>query len=276
MNNSSSLDQAFIKNYTPLLNRFIEDVTELISVPNLPQPFLPVYGNHYQDAKDKILFYGIDTRRSCQLTDFIKTAQIDPDRTILNWFKEQSAFDDYDFTSWNAYKQGFWGFVLSFLKEFHNVQNLRDLYDLDKANNDERLGNILSSFAWANANSIEAYHVTAQEKGVTFSDWEKVKNASLVFDDPKTIIETLKPNLVIFLNWESNQGEDWLLNGFNIVKEEVLQEGYLWYYYFKNTNTHFFWTRHPTDQRFMGIKQEPLIKEIIEKYKLERYGSPVQ
>jgi len=110
------------------------------------------------------------------------------------------------------------------LAHFYDIKEWKDLY-----RNPDNHSENLKIFAWANANSIERYHVTVKNEGVDYQD--------------------LEPHLVIFPYW--NKEEELLLKGLEVSYESEPHE-YLWHY-FKAANTHLFWTRHPIDLSFKQI-----------------------
>lgn len=171
----------------------------------------------------------------------------------IKWFKEE--FDDLEFVYWRSNFGGdFWSFNLRFLAKFYGISDWKELYK-----NPNNYETILKSFAWANADSVE--RLTNPEKQ---QEYNRIKKASEIFDNPKLMVEYLEPNIVIFLHWHKE--EDWLIKDMEILEESEPQK-HLWYYHFKTPDVHFFWTYHPRGYNSKGLDQDEIIDEIISIYK---------
>jgi hypothetical protein len=250
-------ESKFIEMYTPLLNLFITKING-VNLAKIPEPHLPVIGKEYTNAADKILFMGWETRGSKGLNEFIETAQKNPNDALF-WWKDD--FDSLDFVYWRSnFSRDFWSFNLKFLAKFYEIPDWKDLYK-----DPFSFEVILSSFAWANANSIERYEVTAKNNGVLYDDWKKVVDASDIFDNPQLIFKTLQPKVVVLMHWD--QDEKKLLDGLEIEEQSKPFPEYLWYYKIKNPDMHLFWTKHPLRLHFEGVNFDEVIDKIISIYK---------
>ena len=248
-----SLEARFSTAYLPLLTKFIADVKDL-DLEKMPEPHLPVYGRKYEDASPKILFMGWETRGAKGLKEFAETVRTNPRRSLFGW---EDDFDELAFVYWRAnFSRDFWSFNLRFLAKLHAIADWKDLYK-----DPFKYEDILSSFAWANAESIERYHVTAQSNNVKLEDWQKVKEASKIFDDAKLIFSTLEPNVVILMHWAAD--EQALLKGLEIESVSKIHPDYLWHYKIKSPDLHLYWTKHPVRLHYEGIDYDSLIEEIV-------------
>lgn len=251
------IDEKFKRTYSEKIQRFIVAVNDF-NLKNIPEPFIPVYGKTYSTTPVKIMFMGWETRNAHSLLEFVDCASSNIDE-LLYWFNEE--FDEFEFLYWRSnFGTDFWTFNLKFLAHFYDLKDWKEL-----TKNPEDHETILSSFAWANCDSIERYEVTAQKHGVVFSDWKRVKDASIIFDNPQLIFGSLEPDIVILLHWHKE--EDWLLNGIEVLEEAILKP-HLWWYKCRLHGREFqiFWTYHPRGMPKKKIVQDEIISEIISKY----------
>ena len=229
----NSIKERFALTYSSLTSEFVSQISR-VNYDKIPQPFLPVCGNLYANAKTRIMFVGIETRGWGNISEFTKQFHEDPLSIFDNLVDE---FCELEFCGWgNNFGKSFWYFKLKFLSEFYNLYNWKTL---KRRENED----ILKSFAWGNANSIERYHVTAQKKGVTYEDWQLVKNASRLFDKGGHLVNVFRPHIMVILNWESH--EDWLQSETIDKLERQEIDEHFWYYYLPTTQTHILWTAHP-------------------------------
>jgi len=248
-----SLITRFSAAYLPLLSKFIADIKN-IDLEKMPEPHLPVYGRKYENASRKILFMGWETRGSKGLKEFTEAVKTNPRRALFGW---EDDFDELAFVYWRAnFNRDFWSFNLRFLAKLHKISDWRILYK-----DPFKYEDVLSSFAWANAESIERYHVTAQGNDVKLEDWQKVKEASKIFDDAKLIFSTLEPNVVILMHWTAD--ETTLLKGLEIEYVSEIHPDYLLHYKIKSPDMHLFWTKHPVRLHYEGVDYNSVIEEIV-------------
>ena len=239
--------------YKPLWEEFFSKIKE-VDVENCPEPHLPVYGENYSNSNFKIVFVGIDAAGSCNMAKFNSE---DGYYKIIQEWKEE--FDDLGYCYW-AWKWNFWRFIFQFLGKFYDL-SIEELKKFES----EKAQNILKSFVWANTLSIERFHVTAKGKNVKYDNWEKVKNASAVFDKADNIIDTFKPNIIVLLNW-TNVPDGWLPD--EIGEPEKDDTIPLWYYYLKKSDTHLYWTKHPRSLTHIGF--DVIIYKILQSIRTKK------
>ena len=169
-------------------------------------------------------------------------------RIVQEWKEE---IDGLDYCYW-AWRWNFWRFIFQFLSKFYDI-SLEEI----KAAETEDVQKILKSFVWANALSIERYHITAKSKNVQYENWQKLSEASLVFDKMGNVIQAFQPKIILLLNW--NASDQYLpLNLGEPVKFDPIP---LWYYHLASTDTHLFCTKHP--RSLMSIGYDVVINKII-------------
>lgn len=224
----------FIDTYKSLVIEFANKI-RTVQYENIPEPFFPVHGQLYENAKTRIAFVGMETQGWGNTTEFVNNVDSNPEEAIFRAFEE---FDRLEFRYWgNNFGNSFWDFNFKFLANFHEIDDWKKV----KEGQEE---DILRSFAWCNANAIERYEVTAQKRGVDYKNWLAVKEASIVFDSAKYLLEVLKPNIMVIEYWDLS--ETWLSKGLtgNFLKQEL--DDHFWYYFLTSTQTHVLWTAHPT------------------------------
>ena len=233
---------SFLKVYKPLASTFYSRIANL-NVEGMPEPFFPVFGQNYAAAKIKIAFVGMETRGYGEMKNFMRDASESISKSLL---REQEEFDSFEFTRWTYnFGMDFWSFVLKFLARFHGVENWKELKNRMRAD-------ILSSFAWANINTVERYEITAKKQNVEWSIWSKIKQASTLFDRGENIIRALDPHLIVIVHWDCH--ESWLTDGLVLEEKDVVGD-HLWYLKIQPTNTHVVWTAHPTWLKFHGFDE---------------------
>ncbi|MBQ7252059.1 MAG: hypothetical protein IJS32_05600 [Kiritimatiellae bacterium] len=148
----SNLFMMFCNHYKPLVEEFADVLTKAGPAERyakIPELFLPAWGTRYEQSLLKIAFIGRDTATWGE--DIHKTIERVREGDWTGIFN-QSEFRNLDYIDWN--KKGtrytFWGFTLYFLAWLYGVENWELLKQ--KSHKD-----ILSSFAWGNANSVERW-----------------------------------------------------------------------------------------------------------------------
>ena len=125
-------DINFKNTYLPLVEKFIQQI-EGIPKENLPEPFIPVYGNLYDQSLFKIAFVGWETRDNQTLQNFYDNFKSDPIDCLFR-FKEDLLMDDarnFKFNYYgNNFGRGFWDFILRFLARFYCIHNCCNIFDL--------------------------------------------------------------------------------------------------------------------------------------------------
>ncbi len=225
--------ERFYSTYSNLVQNFIKQI-EKVDVRGIPEPHLPCIGSDYLKSNYKLAFFGKETKGWGDLKAFMNDAKVDPVKAIQ---RNEGEFDDLEFVDWtNNFKTSFWDFILQFLAVFYGISDMQAL----KIN--EKYYTLLRSFIWGNTNSIERYEVTAKGNEVPYDNWEKVKNASRIFDNPKYILEIYKPRVLFILNWDED--EKWLTGSGSFIGPEKIDDN-LWYYHRRDTDTHVLWGVHP-------------------------------
>lgn len=258
----STLNDRRIAEYQKYISKFINDI-QGINPTGIPEPHIPVFGETYEKCKYKMVFCGMETAGWGDLQNFI---QKKPNELVT---ASDYTINNLEFLDWRKNDHTtFWGFILKFLSAFYKV----DFHDLV---NHKKYPELLKSFIWANANSIERYEVTACGEGADKSSWLRVKEASKNLDNLNHIINVAKPHLVFILYKYAS--EDFFLKetglseayGINIsdrknyLRLENKELGYS-YYYRRDSDTHIFHMPHP---RYLGIHYgfEKYISDILEK-----------
>ncbi len=252
-------DINFKNTYLPLAEKFIQQI-EGIPKENLPEPFIPVYGNLYDQSLFKIAFVGWETRDNRTLQNFYNNFKSDPIDCLFR-FKEDLLMDDAGNFKFNYYGnnfgRGFWDFILRFLARFYCIHNWKEL----KNWRDPNIAEILQSFIWGNVDSIERFEVTAKKLGADDKVWQKIKMASSIFDSAYSLITALRPSVMIVLHWEGRK--EWLTENFKQLEGPLKLTDTLWYYFIKDSSTHIFWTKHPIRMSIEKIDFDITIDQII-------------
>lgn len=248
------LDERREAEYVGLIQQFKEKIKD-INPKGIPEPHLPVFGQKYENSKYKFVFCGMETYGWGKIENFMNR---DPYESI---FASDHTINNLEYLGWpKNYHATFWGFVLKFLSKFYHIpfENLIDKSNLD----------ILKSFIWMNANSMERYQVTAEKENADYVNWQIVKEASKVFDDLNHVLRIANPKLVFILS-SGTRGEYYLnLQDYGLDVENA--QDYLkltntdlnyQYYYRRDTGTHIFHLYHPT---YMGLHSGRSIDDYIE------------
>lgn len=208
----TNLFDAFCAHYKPLVEEFAATLTKADHpecYAKIPELFLPAWGKRYEDSLLRIAFIGRDT--ATWRENIHKTIDRVHDGDWEGIFNP-SEFQKLDYTGWGKTRYSFWGFALYFLAWLYGVEN----WEILKNKNHK---DILASFAWGNANSIERWDSKTIEKArKDMSRKEReafraihgsVKNASRVFDDYSHFEELLAPD-VVFIMCESSDCDFYL------------------------------------------------------------------
>lgn len=225
--------------YQNAIKQFLEGVKG-VDMKGLPEPHLPCIGKEYSNVKYKFAFYGIETNGWGDLQEFVSLAKKNPLKALVRGYSDINRLEYY-YTFRNNFGTSFFDFVIKLMMLFYKVKSMDDM--VSSAEHKK----ILQSIIWGNTNSIEGYDVTSKEMGVEYKDWCKVKEASKVFDTPKSLFSELKPNVVVIMNW--SEDEEWLMKVGSINGPEKIDD-HLYYYHNFSTDSHILWTAHP---RWMHI-----------------------
>jgi hypothetical protein len=209
--------------------------------PHLPAPFLPDFGSKYKTTRTKFAFIGQDSNYNTNLSPFLNDEDPLKFSDIIN-FNDQ---DPEAFPEFLHYTKGnsFWNFVLKFLALHYNIPEWNLL--TTQCNNSPN-AEILRSFVHGNVHSIpQGYPGLEESKGVDLATWEKVKSASKVFDKLDNIIKAFNPKVIILMYWHAP--DDWFSG--ELGTPEKFDPIKLWYYYIESSQTHLYWTYHPSGMR---------------------------
>jgi hypothetical protein len=195
--------QKFCEYYKPMVSAFADELTKEgppERYAKIPELFLPAWGNRYEDSPLRIALIGRDT--ATWGVDIHKTINRVREGDWAGIF-DQSEFRDLKYIDWNrkGTRYTFWGFAMYFLAWLYGIQN----WELLKGKSHHR--DILSGFAWGNANSIERWDsktfvkvcrgMSREERRAFKNTHEVVKKASRVFDDYCHFEKLLAPDVVL-------------------------------------------------------------------------------
>lgn len=208
----------------------------------LPCPHIPGVGLNYYKAKYKFAFCGIETYGWESLSDFFNQ----PIDELIGMTDKY--LNNLDYLKWMSNDHAtFWAFILKFFAKFYNI----DFTKLKKG----EYKDILTSFVWANCNSLERYEVSSKANGAEHCDWEFVKNSSKDFDNVNHIIDAFKPKVIFILNTKIDKEN--YFKDISILKDTSFENEtrfiefqsnsipYI-YYYDSKKGTHIFKLPHPT------------------------------
>lgn len=238
--------------YEDLVSRFCDTIKEL-PYQGMPEPHIPIIGSEYWHSKYKIAFYGIETAWWHNMSEFIQIAVDNPKKAVR---LHQFDIDDLECLKWtNNNHSSYWDFLFSFIASFYKI----DVADVRKG----KYPQVIRSIIWGNTNSIERYDIQAKSNNVSLETYNKIKTASVIFDNPNHLVKIAKPKVLIVLNW--NEGEDWFVKNQTDVHYYQINE-HIFYYYLRSTNTHIFQTHHP---RSLNIRFgfDNIIEELLTLFK---------
>lgn len=194
--------------YKPLVDAFCESLLKEHPAEfytGMPQLFLPISGDLYEQSALKMAIAGIETLRWGKLGHFLEN----PEAEQRSSFAE---IRNLDFTGWTCGRQHtFWGFVMYFLASLYGVKN----WEVMKRRECQE---ILRSFVYANMNSMEKYKASSIKKGVNHDVWRQVKAKSAPFDSIMHLMELFNPQVVVLL------GRNYW-NYIRLVKSVSLEKG---------------------------------------------------
>jgi hypothetical protein len=232
----SSVEKNFLEVYNPIINQFIESIKE-VNYENIAEPSIPAWGSEYENCEHKLAFVGMETNNQWGM----------PNGGLNNWIKffpldlesKKAIFLEYNnneinqFTIWeDGRKSIFLKFVKAFLIAFYYSPNTKEIRDKK----------ILNSFIYANVNSFVVPANAPEGNEV----WNEIKNASKIFDKAEHIVKAFGPNIIVRLYWDRNNADYFnSYKGF-LDSEESVKEKEIYYYFIKETNTHIYWTKHPS------------------------------
>jgi hypothetical protein len=154
MNRTDLLRARYEEHYREKVADFIRDVGD-VDAAEIPEVHLPLWGSHYENAKLRAAFVGIETNYWGDMHEFMRAAKQNP-RTAI--FRNETAaifrnrrFDECRFVEWtNNSETSFFDTVMRFLALFHD---LADWHELKARQRDD----VLQSFVWAETNAVERW-----------------------------------------------------------------------------------------------------------------------
>ena len=232
MNNLNEIKSKFISIYKPLIADFLSNIKDH-NLQGVPEPCLPSFGKNYALVKYKIAFVGRDAKGYGDLNAFNEDFRNNPDAAL---FRNEIEFDEFDFLNYtNNFGKSFWDYIIQFLATFYKIENWKNL---KKAEFPE----ILSSFIWANTNSISPQTEIPNGDKLVTENYSFIKQQSSKIDNIHNIINSLNPDIIIVLNW--NLTEEYFHNSsgesinFQNIDDHLL--------YSRISNKHVYWHAHPT------------------------------
>ncbi|MDR0586617.1 MAG: hypothetical protein LBG26_05205 [Treponema sp.] len=221
--------------YCDLIGKFVDALGDhgTFNPAGLPAPHIPQVGKNYEKSRVKIAFFGKETQYWFWLEEFIRAyTGGKKERNAENAYAYLTQNEKANYLKWtNNFGTSFWDYIFQFLTAFYNLK------PVFTENSDYE--NLLESFIWGETNSMERYTVSAQPEGVEYADWEKVKNASELFDTASYVLDICRPDIMIIMDWVKD--ESWLTGGVKTDHEELFDH----HCYYKVGNTNVYWTAHP-------------------------------
>lgn len=224
-----SLKAEYSKYYRTMVQSFVDEVCGQFPVERferIPQLFLPAWGKNYENALTRIVFVGRDTLGWGSMPEMVEAVR------EKAWTKvfDIREFQNLDYVEWGARNRyTFWGFILYFLAWMYGVKD----WEVLKAKEHR---DILSSFAWGNANSIERWssktfarlELSPKQWAELSEAYSVVKAASEKFDNIEHLKTLLNPD-VVFVMCEVTDCRRYLGDYFtqNELKEERIPEANL-------------------------------------------------
>jgi len=260
-------DKKFRDHYGLLLNNFKQELDNSGIHPenisgNLPYPFIPAFGKNYEKSDFKIAFVGRDAKYDTEsgLKEFLSSFDPLKYSDLLNY----DSNDPIGYPEFICYTKGksFWRFVLNFLLLFYNKNKLSNLDNWADLKVD---GEILRSFVYGNVDSVPKFENIKEHKGINKETWKKVEHAGEVFDNSSHLINVFKPNVILLFYWGAP--EKWLPEEKTEFKK--FESIKLWYCFAKGTNTHFYWTNHPSSKGYSPKEANKVLFAIINSIKEE-------
>lgn len=188
---NSQLD-SYMMHYTPLVKVFCDTLLQhpADTYHGIPQPFLPCFGNRFENAMVKIAIIGRDTKGWGNLSTFLEACQQNFDS-----IRDMDEFQNLDYVNWTSgkgHRYTFWGFAMYFLSALYGVKN----WEIMKQ---RQHSEILRSFVWGNVNSIEYFDVSSKGKGADWNAWSRAKTASSPFDRIEHITDLFSLDVAIIM-----------------------------------------------------------------------------
>ena len=236
------MKQAYLSHYKPLVQQFCTEMQQgsYEGLEHLPQPFLPLFGTGYEQSALRLLVVGQDAKGwrghapngGRQMDKFIKTEIAHPGHALSDVF---SVMENHEFQGLPRNTHGFFGFVMATLAQVHGIQ------DWTVLKWDDQKKDVLSSFAWANANAVEIERPTQ----VSPKTHEAARKASAPFNRLSHMLVTLAPDVVL-ITYKGLRGE--FFDGLE-VEEVPIDSTRFRHYRIESPKVDILHTRHMDDMR---------------------------
>lgn len=236
------MKKAYLEYYTPLVQQFCKSMEggDYECLEHMPQPFLPLFGKNYERSAFKFLVIGQDTKGWGRTDAFLEKEYAHPGQALNEVF---DSIESTKFREWGNSTNSFWGFTMALLAEVHGMPN----WNVLKWGGHE---DILSSFAWANANAVELWpSILKHTSKVPYETWRAARAAGEHLNRFSHMVETLKPRVVL-LTVKSLNLEEFFM-GFKLITLESPDPN-IGHYRLEGHNIDIFHTYHPGYMRNVG------------------------
>ena len=193
---SSRMKQRYLCHYKALVQAFCKDLNclQLDGIENLPQPFLPLFGDGYEESSLRLVVIGQDTRKWGNMKCFIENELRCPGHEIRKAFE---VMGNRSFADWGDRTNSFWGFTMALFARIHG----RSDWTILKRDDSHETISVLDSIAWANANAVLLWpslrkYVTRK---VPKKTWKEARRVGTRFNRLEHILTTLEPHVVLVL-----------------------------------------------------------------------------
>jgi hypothetical protein len=234
----TTFEKHYIKYFTPLIQDFVRDVEALPhpEIKKIPEPFFPLFGKNYESSALKLVVVGQDTYWWGDIREFIAAEKANPGSKLV---EKLNLFRTHKFTAWGGPRQSFWGFAMMFLAALHGQDDW-------EAMKQDKMVEILDSFAWGNGNAVELYGSTASNIGVPAAYWDSIRRAGERLNRFRHIQETLRPHVVVVMYRGINIST--YFEGYH--PEIVSKDGRLTHYRLPEVGVDVFHVPHPKSMNF--------------------------
>ena len=236
------MKEAYLRYYIPLVQQFCAELQQcgVSDFGDLPEPFLPLFGTGYEKSALKLMIVGQDSRDWGHMSSFVAEELAAPGSVMEQRFAN---VEGLHFRNWGKSTHSFFGFVMALLASAHGMP---DWNVLKRGSGDD----VLSSFAWGNANSV-VLRETVQKNGFTVSEdaWQAARTASAGLNKLRHVLEVLKPRVVVVTYQGLNLND--YFDGLSWRKMKPEAEG-LDHYRIESPLVDIICTRHPSSMRWAG------------------------
>jgi len=236
------MKQPYLKYYEPLVQEFCQEIAEqnLPGLEHMPQPFLPLFGKGYANSALKILIMGQDTKGWGKCSHYVESELKEPTREIASIFGE---IEGLNFRGWGESTNSFWGFAMALLAGIHGIPDWRTMKWGEHTE-------VLSSFAWANCNTVELWPSLRKHTDKVPKDtWSAVRRAGEHLHPLRHTLETTRPDVILLTCWSNVPA-----NFYEGLEVEELPDfdSYLKHFQIEGYGTHILQTCHPGWMRNVG------------------------